>query len=205
MIDLDNKPHWCLSGGADGADLEWGKWAKRRGHGVIHFSFTKHKTQAVEDLYVLNEPELVAADPHCHLANLSLHRRFPAHQPSITNLLRRDWYQVAHAHACYAVSTFRIIPGATLPLSTVIQDVQVDGGTAWAVQMFLDRHHGKSCACYMFDQVLCHWFKWNGVGWECIYEPPPPAGVWAGIGSRKLLPMGALAIRITMDGLRDTD
>jgi hypothetical protein len=116
---------------------------------------------------------------------------------TVTNLLRRDWYQVAGAESCYAVSTLKL-PGPTIPLGQIITGT-VQGGTAWAVQMFIDRHDGDACACYVFDQVLCHWFRWHGDGWECLYEPPMPSGVYAGVGSRDLLPIGKIAIRVAMN------
>jgi len=200
MIDLDSNENWCLSGGADGADLQWGMTAGALGHGVIHFSFAGHRTQApVSETVWLTKAQLAAADPQCHLANATLHRRFPAKLSFVTNLLRRDWYQVECAEACYGVSTFGLSPGATIAPGTVFTDAEVRGGTAWAISMFLDRHQRQACRCYLFDQILCHWFQWNGTGWECIYEPPQPSGIYAGIGARDLLPMGKLAIRVVMN------
>ena len=184
---------WCLSGGADGADLLWGLTAMKLGHGVIHFSFAGARTNALpEQVHLLNKADLLAADPQCHLANKTLRRRFPAQSWYVTNLLRRDWYQVATAASCYAVSTLALPPGPTQPLGTVVSG-QVQGGTAWAVQMFIDRHQGAACACYLFDQVACHWYQWLDDGWTSIYEPPQPTGVYAGVGRRELLPLGKLA------------
>jgi hypothetical protein len=69
--------------------------------------------------------------------------------------------------------------------------------------MFIDRHQGATCACYLFDQVACQWFQWMDDGWTSIYESPQPTGVYAGIGSRKLLPLGKTAIRILMGADRN--
>lgn len=199
MINLDVNANWCLSGGARGSDVQWGMTAGCRGHGVIHFSFDGHRTSAPAiEVVRVTDAMLQAADPYCQLANQTLQRRFPAKSLEVTNLLRRDWYQVEAAQSCYAVSTLELPLGPTIPLGTVLQGM-VKGGTAWAVQMFIDRHNGAACSCYLFDQVLCHWFVWNGNGWRCIYEPPAPIGVYAGIGSRDLLPIGKIAIRVTMD------
>lgn len=204
LLDLDNKADWCLSGGADGSDLEFGMCAGAIGHGVIHFSFKGHETVAPERV-ILTELQLEAADRPCRAANKSLRRRFPARSPRVTNLLRRDWYQVETAQACYAVSTFELPPGPTIPLGTVLPDARVKGGTAWAVQMFIDRHHGEACECFVFDQILCHWFRWVGDGWQCIFEPPKPQGIYAGIGIRDLRPIGRLAIRVLMDYHKRSD
>jgi len=199
MLNLDDNPNCCLSGGADGADLEWGMAADQLGHGVVHFSFAGHKTHApAHQLVLLSNEQLTAADPYCHAANKTLCRRFPIKSINGTNLLRRNWYQVTVAPVCYSVSTLAMPPGPTIPLDIVVTG-QVQGGTAWAVQMFIDRHKGRACPCYLFDQIAAQWFQWNGDGWRCIYEPPTPVGVYAAIGSRDLRPIGRTAIRVTMN------
>ena len=199
-VNLDAHTDWCLSGGADGADLQWGMVAGRTGHGVIHFSFAKHKTTAPSDeVVILTRQQLASADPYCKLANKTLKRRFPAQSQHVTNLLRRDWFQVAVTESCYAVSTFEIPIGTTIPLGTVLRNVAVKGGTAWAVTMFIDRFQRQACPCYVFDQELGQWFRWMDGGWQCIYEPLKPTGIWAGIGARDLNKTGKLAIRVLMD------
>lgn len=203
MINLEKTPNWCLSGGASGADLEWGMCAAKRGHGVIHFTFDGAKTSAPgSQLCVLTDAELAAADAHCHRANLSLRRKFPAKATYTTNLLRRDWYQVSPAKSCYAVSTLQLGHFDRIAAGEIIQ-ANVKGGTAWALQMFIDRHDGGACPCYVFDHIAGYWFKWEGSGWLRINEPPRPTGVWAGIGARDLLPLGRLAIRVLMDYRQD--
>jgi hypothetical protein len=197
---LDLNEHWCLSGGADGADLQWGMVAGSIGHRVVHFSFEGERTSAPETEVVrLTTAQLLTADAHCRKANRTLQRRFPTKSARTNNLLRRNWYQVQPSHACYAISTFDLVPGPTIPLGTVLRDLRVKGGTAWAVQMFIDKHGGAACPCYLFDQVLCHWFQWIGDGWQRIYQPPKPSGIYAGIGRRDLLAMGRLAIRVLME------
>lgn len=201
-MNLNSSCHWCLSGGAPGADLAWGDCATRHGHGVIHFSFARHQTNAsYESLVRLTEEQLATADPHCEIASQGLRRRFPARSAYVTNLLRRNWFQVAEARSCYAISSFsNLTIRSTIPLGTVLDRMQVKGGTAWAVAMFIRRHGGDRCPCYVFDQEKCHWFQWQGDGWECLYHPPAPVGVWAGIGTRHLNGTGKLAIRILLEG-----
>lgn len=177
--------NWCLSGGADGADLAWGAAASACGHRVTHFSFSGARTSAPRDELVYLSPSLlVEADSHCAEANKALHRKYPPRSTTVQNLLRRSWYQVETAESVYAIST--LVNG------------EVAGGTAWACRYFLDRHNSKPCACYVFDQEKCRWHQWRGL-WEPIYEPPQPQSVWAGIGTRKLNSMGGLAIRVALD------
>jgi len=205
--DFSSKAHWCLSGGADGADLYWGGAAESLGHGVIHYSFAGHDTEAPAHTVVhLTQQQLQEADRYCQKANKTLRRRFPPGSRKVANLLRRNWYQVRIAHRCYSVSQFERVRHTVIPLGAVLSDVQVKGGTAWAIQLFIDRHNGYPCPCFFFDQVLCYWFHWIGEGWQRIYEPPPPnTRLYAGIGSRELLPMGKLAVKVLMRSNQPSD
>lgn len=196
----------CLSGGAKDADLLWGEYAHRDGHDVIHWSFTGHKTRAPsQHLICLTEDELRMADPYCAQASHTLKRWFPPRSKYVGDLLRRNWYQVCCADSCYGISKFCTAGGSNLPATIRVPidsmlDTQygVGGGTAWAVQMFIDQHAGAPCACYVFDQLACYWFTWDS-GWRRIYEPPPPQGIWTGIGTRYLSAIGRLAIRTVME------
>jgi hypothetical protein len=113
-----------------------------------------------------------------------LQKRFSP-KSRFSNLLRRNWYQVRDSDSCYAISS--------------IKDNLVQGGTGWAVAMFINLHDGAKCPVYVFDQIVSHWFQWTGAVWEPIYEPPPPEGIWAGIGTRNINWIGSLAIKVLMD------
>lgn len=168
----------CLSGGADGSDLQWGMCAGRAGHMVVHFSFAGHKSNAPTiEITELSQNMLDEADPFIEKANKTLNRRIGSLSCFVRNLLRRNWYQVRHAERVYAVST--------------IKDGLVHGGTAWAVQMYID---AGGTEAYVFDQDQECWLVWSGKGWIDVV-PPEPNGVWAGIGSRDLKPSGKKAIR----------
>lgn len=197
---LDGNANWCLSGGADGSDLQWGMTAGKAGHGVIHWGFKGHKSSAPKsEIVILPQSELDTADPHCAKANETLKRRWPPQWKNVGNLLRRNWFQVCFSESCYAVSTLKhVIPGASIPIGAEALNAIVQGGTGWAVQMFIDLHDGNACPCYVFDQDAGYWFEWKGV-WVRIYEPPKPQGIWAGIGTRKIEFAGKLAIRTLMD------
>lgn len=188
----------CLSGGAPGADLRWGVCAADHGHQVQHFSFAGHNSGAPEALLVrLSQKQLKQADEFCHRANKTLRRRFPTRSSHSTNLLRRDWYQVRDAEACYGIGTLNVSPDTEVKVGALVHG-RVTGGTAWAIQMFIDRHDGELCACYFFDQTLCRWFAWNR-GWQALYAPPVPSGMYAGIGTRDLSRVGCLAICAAYD------
>lgn len=173
----------CLSGGAAGADRAWGQAAAARGDQIINFTFAGHSTAAPrETLCELNEHQLAKAEPFLEVANQTLQRVWPPESNYVKNLLRRNWYQVCRSKSCYAVS--RII------------DQKIDGGTAWAVQMFIDRHQNEPCNVWVFDQYVGRWYKWER-SWVIIKgRPPTPRGVYTGIGNRSLLDYARDEIKI---------
>ncbi|PTD07062.1 hypothetical protein FCULG_00005839 [Fusarium culmorum] len=165
-------PNICLSGGADGADLEWGNCAASMGHQVIHWSFPGHSSRASEDQLVrLDDEELKIADRAIENAAKALGKT-PPRRPTVSRLLRRNYYQVTWSEACYAV-TFFSETGVTLNLPEERQDL------------------------YVFDQIRGVWLQWQGE-WVVIETSPRPSGVWAGIGARALQQNGKDAIRKLM-------
>ena len=174
----------CLSGGADGSDLQWGMTAGMIGHSVIHWSFAGHNSSAPEhELIELNDEQLIAAEQPVDRARKAMGRG-KSKSRYVNNLLRRNWYQVQHAERVYAVVE------ELEPQSTA-------GGTGYAVTMFLQRHAFLPCECYVFDQSDGEWYAWKGK-WEKIQSPPKPYGVWAGIGTRELTVIGKKALRELM-------
>lgn len=161
----------CLSGGADGADLLWGSIATALGHRVVHLSFVGHRSKAdPRTLLVVPQDDLDAALPHLDLANRTLRRRVPR-AGYVSSLLKRNYYQVVDSYALYAITG---LDAFGLPT----------GGTAWAIQMFLDM--GKRPA-YLLDTGTLTWHERIGDVWEVMDAPPPePSGRWTGIGTRKL-------------------
>lgn len=178
---LDDCPNWCMSGGAEGADLAWGEAARKANHGVIHYSFDGHRTRARQDEVVILTPaQLAEADPFCRQANAHLGRHFPPRSEFVANLLRRDYFQVKDASRLYAVSA-------------IDHKGMVAGGTAWAVMMFLVKHSLLPCGAFVFDQERGSWFTWEG-HWEPVGRPPTPSGIYAGVGTRRLGRRGRDAI-----------
>lgn len=177
----------CLSGGADGSDLQWGMCAGMAGHQVIHFGFPGHGSKAPKAEQVrLTHEQLAEADPFLIRANRTLGRSFPGSSEYSNNLLRRNYYQQRDSQAVYAVIVGFDDRGRVL------------GGTAWAIQMFIDRHNDGPCAVYVFDQSRDIWLTYVGAEeWEYIAQPPKPTGVWTGIGCRQrnLQSNGKAAIR----------
>ncbi|KAL4966944.1 uncharacterized protein BDV14DRAFT_170405 [Aspergillus stella-maris] len=183
-----SNPNICLSGGASGADLEWGSCASAAGHEVIHWSFQGHNTTAPENTVIrLSDEDLSLAESALSSATRVLGKS-PPRKAGILRLLKRNYFQVAWASSCYAV--------------TVIRDAEKGervGGTAWATTMF-SLLHPESRSLYLFDMERDGWVRWDPAGeeWIEIESPPRPRGVWAGIGSRELSENGKMAIRRLM-------
>lgn len=181
----------CTSGGAAGADIAWGNAARNAGHRVIHFSFEGHRTAALAtERLVLNEKQLLMADPYLVQATINLKRaRIEKRTDFVKSLLRRNWWQVRDAEACYAVS--RLHKGV------------VAGGTGYAVQMFIDRGlMSAKAGPWVFDQEVGVWYRWNRSWnrWDAVDRPPVPEGRYAGIGTRELNKLGLEAIGGVYDG-----
>lgn len=192
-VELNEVENLCLSGGADGSDLQWGMTAGSAGHGVIHWSFAGARTKAPrQEVVELPDEMLAQADPFLVQAAKRLKKSYSAGSngsPYVRRLLQRNHFQVAWSRACYAVAK-------------IDHRGIVEGGTGWATSMFIDRFGGRFCECYVYCQRVEGWFVHGDDGWIRIEIPPVPYGIWAGIGSRDLLPSGKAAIRNLMGWIK---
>lgn len=171
----------CFSGDAAGADTLFGTCAEAAGHKVIHYHFGRPKAKDSPNIIRLSQSELERADPALALANKTLGRRWPVSNDHVASLLRRNFWQIVDSDCLYAVAS--------------IDNHQVNGGTAWAVEMF---KNVQAKNCYVFDQYRKAWFWWNymAAGWILLDEAIPLAtGNYTGIGSRVLTEDGVAAIQ----------
>lgn len=186
-IDL-SQPDILLSGGAAGADTVFSEHAEKVGHTVVNWSFSGHKSKMIDSVYKLTVEHLEQANSPLIRANRSLLRSYPTKSEKTNNLLRRNFYQVRWSESVYAVSTFNDDSSM----------LKIDGGTAWACQMYADRFLFDQepfdlCKMYFFDQNSQQWYQWRKI-WSKIDRPPAPSRVYAGIGTRNLNSAGRLAI-----------
>ena len=189
---FQNIENICLSGGAEGADLQWGMCAGLMGHNVIHWSFNGHKSKAPDsELVRLDDKQLKEANASIKAAALIVKKQVPV-KKWVLNLIQRNYYQVAWSDSVYVVSE--------------IKDNIVQGGSGWAVYMYLNRITELDFIpnCYVFCQVHNSWYKWNNGIFEVIELPPKPSGIWAGIGSRDLKQNGKDAIRYLTNFVKPT-
>ncbi|MCA1585960.1 MAG: hypothetical protein LC791_14715 [Acidobacteria bacterium] len=133
-----------FSGGAQGAESEFGNAAERFGIEEVNFSFDGHKSTRTRGLRVLNHEELRAGDVSLAYVSRLMHRRYPD-TPTFRKILQSIWYQVNAGQEIYVV-------GAIQP------DQTVRGGTGWGAEF------AKLCnkPLFVFDQAKNAWFSWDG-------------------------------------------
>ena len=191
-----------FSGGAKGADTEWGKVAEEfgvgsagveEGYGIRHIRANEMTPAHIEE-----------AHPHVMKAGGSLSRTYPMKPHSkrspekteyANNLLRRNYFQVKNADAVFAVGnlvTDRI--GARKELGayplTEVRGLEAKGGTGWAVQMAIDQ--GKPV--YLFDQSSGKWYTGDNHS-RRVVRTPRLTPRFAGVGTRDLSKRGKEAIK----------
>lgn len=166
-----------MSGGARGADYVFGLLAEEHKHSVVHWSFEGHRfiQDAKKHIVILKEEELALAKPFLISANKSIKR----YNANLNNpLLQRSWYQIKDSECVYAIGIFENNKSI----------MNIKGGTAWACQMAADMNK----PVYFFEQTVNCWFLWSN-SWIKI-QPPSPAGIYAGIGTREINDDGINAI-----------
>jgi hypothetical protein len=140
-----NAPDCILfSGGAAGAEAEFGALAERHNIDEVNFTFEGHKIVRHRGVRVLNHEELQAGDVSLEYVSRLMHRRF-SDAPTIRRVLQTIWYQVNSGQEIYVIGT-------------VLEDGTVRGGTGWGAEF------AKLCnkPLHVFDQDKDRWFTWSG-------------------------------------------
>lgn len=182
--DWEQRHDICFSGGAIGADYYWSWKAERMGHRVRAYSFPGHQFTGParwrQDVALENLQEIM---PKVKLAGIKLNKSGALSANwYVRALLCRNYFQIKDVERVYAIGYIK--PNGV-----------VDGGTSWALQMFIDRFQGESCPCHIWDLERKWWYRWDGREWSaCISLPPRPEGHYAGIGTRKFNDWGRKAI-----------
>ena len=170
-----------FSGGAQGAEEEFGACAERSGIEEVNFSFDGHKPARTRGLRVLNHEELHAGEVSLAYVSRLMNRRYPD-TPTFRKILQSIWYQVNHGQEIYVV-------GAIQP------DQTVRGGTGWGAEF------AKLCnkPLFVFDQERTGWFQWDGDAskWLALSGSDEPVIThihFTGTGTRMLGPAAKKAI-----------
>src|SRR5437764_2159149 len=175
---MDGRDCILFSGGAPGAEAEFGACAERHGIEEVNFTFDGHKIVRHRGVRVLNHEELQHGDVSLAYVSRLMHRRF-TDAPTIRKILQTIWYQVNSDQEIYVIGA-------------VLEDGTVRGGTGWGAEF------AKLCnkPLHVFDQDKDTWFKWSGVAWQALGADGPliTHPHFTGTGTRHILPNGRQAI-----------
>ncbi|HMD34956.1 MAG TPA: hypothetical protein VKH42_08315 [Vicinamibacterales bacterium] len=175
------KPYDCIlfSGGAAGAEAEFGACAERYGVDEVNFTFDGHTDARRRGVRVLNHEELANGDVSLEYVSKLMNRRY-TDAPTIRKVLQTLWYQVNNGQEIYVVGT-------------ILDDKTVRGGTGWGAEF------AKLCnkPLFVFDQDKDSWFKWTGSDWQKLAAAEQPAIThqhFTGTGTRHLKDNGRQAV-----------
>jgi len=176
---MKRKNFILFSGGAKGAEAEFGLNAERMGVEEVNFTFEGHGIVRQRGLRILNHEELKNGDVSLEYVSKLMNRRY-TESPTLRKILQSIWYQINSAQGIFVV-------GEILPDNTV------KGGTGWGAEF------AKICnkSLYVFDQKRDAWFRWDEMEWverEKGEEPVITNHHFAGTGTRMLEENGRKAI-----------
>ena len=142
-----------FSGGAPGAEAEFGAVAERYGVEEVNFTFQGHKIARQRGIRVLNHEELQNGDVSLEYVSRLMHRRY-TDSPTIRKVLQTLWYQVNNGQEIYVIGA-------------ILEDGTVRGGTGWGAEF------AKLCnkPLFVFDQEQNAWFKWREDAWSTARTP----------------------------------
>jgi hypothetical protein len=166
-----------FSGGALGAEAEFGACAERHGIEEVNFTFDGHNIARTRGVRVLNHEELQAGDVSLEYVSGLMHRRY-TESPTLRKILQSLWYQVNNGQEIYVIGT-------------ILDDGTVRGGTGWGAEF------AKLCnkPLFVFDQEKNGWFEWRGSNWRpCGEIPRITHPHFTGTGTRRIAENGTRAI-----------
>jgi hypothetical protein len=168
-----------FSGGAPGAEAEFGACAERHSIEEVNFTFEGHKIDRHRGVRVLNHEELQNGDVSLEYVGKLMQRRY-TDAPTIRKVLQTLWYQVNSGQEIYVIGT-------------ILDDNTVRGGTGWGAEF------AKLCnkPLFVFDQERSGWRKWTGDAWQVLDRDTAPVIThphFTGTGTRTLKDQSKKAI-----------
>lgn len=174
---LPRSAYTLLSGGAPGAEAEFGACAERWGVSEVNYSFAGRGVERTRGLVMLSDAELKQGDVSPAYLKSHMHRTYPD-TPLFRRILQSIWHQVATA-------------GEVFTVGVLLEDGTVKGGTGWAAE--LAKHAKKPV--HVYDQERKAWFAWRDDRWTQVEAPVITRSRFAGTGTRFLSDDGRAAIR----------
>lgn len=148
-----NKEEYILfSGGAAGAESEFGINAELFGIEEVNFTFEGHSIVRHRGIRVLNHDELKNGDVSLAYISKLLNRNY-TETPQLRKILQSIWYQINNGQEIYVIGE-------------ILEDNTVKGGTGWGAEF------AKICnkPIFVFDQKRNSWFTWNQTEWILCKE-----------------------------------
>ena len=165
-----------FSGGAQGAEAEFGRQAEKHGVQEVNYTFQGHKIERENGIRVLTAEELVRKDVSLTYVSRILHRDFTNAQ-IMRKVLQTIMYQVDSGFEVFVVGTIQ-------------DDGTVKGGTGWGAEF------AKICnkPLFVFSQDKGAWFKWQSERWIPTTDPVITEKHFTGTGTRFMEENGKKAI-----------
>ena len=141
------------SGGAQGAEAEFGKQAEKVGAQEVNFTFEGHKIDRSRGVRVLTTEELLKGDVSLAYIAKLMNRKFNTGR-LFKKVLQSIWHQINCVEEVFVVGR-------------ILDDNTVKGGTGWGAEF------SKLCnkPLHVFDQEQGSWFKWSGNSWKKEKQP----------------------------------
>ena len=173
-----------FSGGAQGAEAEFGANAERFKIEEVNFTFEGHSIVRERGLRVLNHEELKNGDVSLEYVSKLMNRRYTDNQ-TFRKILQSIWYQINSGQEVFVIGE-------------ILGDKTVKGGTGWGAEF------SKICnkPLYVFDQKRNGWFNWNRIDWVELKKGDAPVitqNHFTGTGTRFLGENGKKAIKELFD------
>lgn len=166
-----------LSGGAGGAEAEFGACAEKYQMHEVNYTFSGRPMERSKGAVVLDDNELKRGHVSHAYLQAQMHRTYP-NTPQFQKMLDTIWHQVNTAAEVFVVGT-------------ILPDKTVKGGTGWAAE--LARHWEKPL--FVFDQEKRSWMSWENGDWAPQAEPRITKTRFCGTGTRFLSDDGRRAIQ----------
>jgi hypothetical protein len=169
-----------FSGGAQGAEAEFGANAESFGIEEVNFTFIGHSIIRKRGLRVLNHEELKNGDVSLEYVSNLMNRRYTDNE-TFRKILQSIWYQINNGQEIFVIGE-------------ILDDKSVKGGTGWGAEF------SKICnkPLHVFDQKKNNWFTWNKLNWvkrKKADEPVISHVHFTGTGTRFLEENGKKAIK----------
>ena len=164
-----------FSGGAKGAEEEFGIQAEKAGIEEVSFTFEGHYTKRKRGLHFLTNEELKKGEVSLAYISKLMNRSY-THGPKLKKVLQSIWHQINSAEEVFVIGK-------------ILDDATVKGGTGWGAE-FAKLCNKPLC---VFDQDKKEWFKWTLDRWK-IATPKIHKKHFAGGGTRFLTAAGKKAI-----------